>query len=173
MNCKKAQLKDFDSIKLLYDEIIDNTKDIEKYARWKKGQHPTDSIIKGYLDNQSMYLFKDNELIVGAMALTMNQGDDYHKIKWNINVQDNDVAVIHILGINPKYQRNGIGKQMIDEAIKIAKDNHKKVLRLDALASNTPAQKMYLGKGFTYCGMLNQYAENTGWTDFYFYEYIL
>ena len=39
-----------------------------------------------------------------------------------------------------------------------------------ALASNTPAHRIYERLGFEYRGMQHLYAENTGWTDFYFFE---
>ena len=45
-----------------------------------------------------------------------------------------------------------------------------KAIRLDALASNTPAHKIYKALGFEYRGKQHLYAENTGWTDFYFFE---
>ena len=62
---------------------------------------------------------------------------------------------------------------MIEWALELARKQGKKAVRLDALASNVPAQHLYLNKGFVYCGMRNQYAENTGWTDFYFYEKLI
>jgi RimJ/RimL family protein N-acetyltransferase len=43
----------------------------------------------------------------------------------------------------------------------------------DALASNTPAHKIYERLGFAYRGKQHLYAENTGWTDFYFFDYAL
>ena len=48
--------------------------------------------------------------------------------------------------------------------------NGKKSVRLDALASNTPAHKIYEALGFQYRGKQHLYAENTGWTDFFFFE---
>ena len=44
-------------------------------------------------------------------------------------------------------------------------------IRLDALASNTPAHRIYERLGFEYRGKQHLYAENTGWTDFFFFEY--
>ncbi len=46
----------------------------------------------------------------------------------------------------------------------------KGTVRLDALASNTPAHRIYERLGFEYRGQQHLYAENTGWTDFYFFE---
>lgn len=173
MKLIKAHTNDLEVVKELYRDIIDHTANMEKYARWKRNLHPTDEKIEEYVKNDAMYLFMDGEKIAGAMAVTMSQGEDYHNIDWNINATDEEVAVIHILGVTPEYQGKGVGKQMIDEVIHLAKDSRKRVVRLDALATNTPAQQLYQGKGFSYCGKVNLYAENTGWTDFFFYEYVL
>ena len=49
-----------------------------------------------------MYLYKMNDTIVGAMAVTMYQGKDYHAIEWAKQVEDNEAAVIHIIA-SPVY----------------------------------------------------------------------
>ena len=80
------------------------------------------------------------------------------------------MAVIHILAVSPDRQGEGIGSKMIREAIHLAKANGMQAIRLDALASNSPAHKLYERLGFEYRGKQHLYAENTGWTDFYFFE---
>ena len=104
------------------------------------------------------------------MAVTMYQSEDYHAIDWSQQVADDEVAVIHILAVSPDYQGKGIGSEMIREAIRMAKSKGMQAIRLDALASNTPAHKIYERLGFEYRGQQHLYAENTGWTDFYFFE---
>ena len=105
------------------------------------------------------------------MAVTKSQSKDYHCINWSIDAADDEVAVIHILCVNPDYQQQGIGKRMIQESIAIAKKEMKKAIRLDALESNTPAHRLYQSLGFEYRGKQHLYAENTGWTNFLFFEY--
>jgi ribosomal protein S18 acetylase RimI-like enzyme len=78
--------------------------------------------------------------------------------------------VIHILAVSPGYQGKGIGSEMIREAIRMALSKGMKAIRLDALASNTPAHRIYERLGFVQRGQQHLYAENTGWTDFYFFE---
>ncbi len=56
-------------------------------------------------------------------------------------------------------------------AIRLAQSKGMQAIRLDALASNTPAHKIYERLGFEYRGKQHLYAENTGWTDFYFFDY--
>lgn len=170
MEFRRADAYDLDAIKNFYQNLIANTKNIEKYARWHWNFHPTEKMIEDYVNENNMYLYMESNQIAGAMAITMSQGSDYHDVAWKTEAADDKAAVIHILGVSPAYQGRGIGKQMIEEAMKLAKNSGKTVLRLDSLASNTPAQNMYREKGFSYCGKKTMYAENTGWTDFYFYE---
>lgn len=171
LELKLATQNDFDSIIAFYDDVIERTPCIERFARWSKGKHPTLEGIKAYINEGSMYLYKANDTIVGAMALTMYQGEDYHTIKWTKQVADDKVAVIHILAISPESQGAGIGSEMVREAIRLAQSRDMQAIRLDALASNTPAHKLYERLGFEYRGKQHLYAENTGWTDFYFFEH--
>lgn len=170
MKLNQAEIEDFDSIISFYDDVTDRTPEIGKYARWSKRKHPTLEGIKTYIEEGSMYLYKEDNVIVGAMAVTMYQGEDYHAIEWLQQVADDKAAVIHILAVNPDYQSKGIGTEMILDAIRLAKENGMQAIRLDALASNTPAHKIYERLGFEYRGKQHLYAENTGWTDFYFFE---
>lgn len=170
MKLKKAGQNDFTDLKQLYLTIIENTKQMEKYGRWKKGLYPTDAIIEDYLNQQNMYIFIDDQKITGAMAITLKQDESYHQISWKIKAKDDDVAVIHILGIHPHYQNKGIGMKLVNEAIQIAKLYQKKVIRLDALESNEPARHLYEKVGFVYRGKQCVYAPNTGETYFYYYE---
>lgn len=171
MKLYQANIDDFKSIMVFYDDVIEHTPEIERYARWSKGKHPTAEGIRTYIEEGSMYLYRKNESIAGAMVVTMNQGEDYHAIEWAQQVEDNEAAVIHLLAVSPDCQRKGIGSEMIRKAIRLAQTNGMKSIRLDALASNTPAHRIYKALGFEYRGKQHLYAENTGWTDFYFFEY--
>ena len=205
MILNRATIEDYESIIAFYDDVTDRTLEMELYARWQKGKHPTHDGIRAYIEKESMYLYKENDVIIGAIAVTMYQGErlrerlrvgdgtsgmgetsaqrlstngaqessgmDYHAIEWSQQVLDNEVAVIHILAVSPDCQGKGIGSEMIREAIRLAQTNGMKAIRLDALASNTPAHSIYKSLGFEYRGKQHIYAENTGWTDFYFFEY--
>ena len=171
MILQHASITDYASVLAFYDDVTERTPEIELYARWQKGKHPTAEGIKAYIQEGSLYLYKEQDAIVGAMAVTMYQGEDYHAIEWRRDAADKEVAVIHILAVSPDKQGAGIGSGMIREAILLAKKKGMKAIRLDALASNTPAHKIYERLGFEYRGKQHLYAENTGWTDFYFFEY--
>ena len=171
MKLELATQKDFETIIAFYDDVTERTPEMGTYARWQKGKHPTEEGISAYINEGSMYIYRERGVIVGAMAVTMYQGEDYHTIEWLQQVPDEKVAVIHILAVSPDEQGKGIGSEMIREAIRLAQNNGMQAVRLDAFASNTPAHKIYERLGFEYRGKQHLYAENTGWTDFYFFEY--
>ena len=170
MKIELATIQEYESVIAFYDDVTARTPEMAVYARWSKGKHPTEEGIRAYIDEGSMYLYKEGNVIIGAVAVTMYQGEDYHAIEWSQQVADDKAAVIHILAVSPDYQGKGIGSEMVREAINLAKEKGMQAIRLDALASNTPAHRMYERLGFEYRGKQHLYAENTGWTDFYFFE---
>ena len=167
---EKASAADFEKIKSAYIDIINRTTDIKEYARWEYGKHPTDEMIQKYIDGGNMYLFMEDGNLAGVIAITFSQGEDYHPVKWQVEVQDDEVMVLHILEIMPDFQGKGIAKKMIQAALELGRAKRMKVCRFDALASNLPAQKLYEKLGFVFRGKQHWFAENTGWTDFYLYE---
>lgn len=44
---------------------------------------------------------------------------------------------------------------------------------IHALGGNVPAEKLYTRMGFQYMDTLQMYYEDTGWTDYELYEYVL
>ena len=170
MRLELATQNDFETIIAFYDDVTERTPEMGTYARWQKGKHPTEEGISAYINEGSMYIYREQGVIVGAMAVTMYQGEDYHAIDWSQQVPDEKVAVIHILAVSPDAQGKGIGSEMIREAIRLAQNKGMQAIRLDALASNTPAHKLYERLSFEYRGKQHLYAENTSWMDFYFFE---
>lgn len=161
----------FEDIKRRYLEVIEQTPGMAEYTRWKYGQHPSDEMLQGYINRGEMYVYTEEETVKGMVAITMYQGEDYEDVSWGRMLQKDEVAVLHILAVCPAYQKQGIAEKMIREAINLAAEHNKKAVRLDSLGSNIPAQKMYEKLGFVYRGKLQLYAENTGLTDFKFYEW--
>lgn len=108
-----------------------------------------------------------------TVAVTNAQSKEYRKIHWRVKANDQEAAVVHLLMILPEYQGGGAATAALDEIIKLATDKQKRVVRLDAIGTNMPAQKLYEKYGFVNCGTAQEYYESTGETEFVFYEYTL
>ena len=170
---RRAEMTDYEQLTLFYKYVIDHTENMNVYTKWVYGQHPTDEMIRDYIKQDAMYVLEENGTILASVAVTMSQGEDYHGIAWADDLEDDDVAVVHILCVNPDYQKQKIGKYVVKECIRLAEKEDKKAVRLDALECNKPAHKLYETLGFEYRGKQYWYAGNTGWIDFYFFEYEL
>ena len=78
MMLQQASITDYESILSFYNDVMDHTPGIERYARWQKGKHPTAEGIKAYIQEGSLYLYKEQDAIIGAMALPMYQCGKQH-----------------------------------------------------------------------------------------------
>ena len=58
MELNRATIEEFESIIAFYDDVTDRTPEMELYARWQKGKHPTHDGIRAYIEEGSMYLYK-------------------------------------------------------------------------------------------------------------------
>ena len=92
---------------------------------------------------------------------------------WGAALEEDQVATVHMLGVNPGLQGQGIAHWAVRAAIQKARKMGKKAVRLDALSCNLPAQKLYRSMGFAEVGTARWQSTNLGWTDFVLYEYFL
>ena len=76
MKIQRATIEDYESVIAFYDDVTERTPDMERFACWQKGNHPTEEGIRAYIEEGSMYTYKENAVIIGAMAVTMYQGED-------------------------------------------------------------------------------------------------
>ena len=169
---KRCVAGDLPGLLDFYRLVIRETENMATHARWEFGKHPTEAMIAEYVSRGMMYITEDGAGITAAVAVTPFQTEDYHGINWQADPVDDEVAVVHILAVNPRCQGRGYARQMMRDVIDLAKDMGKKAVRLDALACNAPAHRLYESLGFKKRGVCHWYAENTGWFDFYLFEYL-
>ena len=168
MNLVRAY--DLETVKGHYINVIENTPEIDKTARWVYGKHPTDEALRSFIENGEMYLLADGGTVAGMVAIVMHQGTDYEDIPWTEKLENDQVATLHLLAVCPEYRGRSLGNTILELAGELAKQQGKRAIRLDVLESNHPARHLYEKNGFIFRGKEHWYAENTGWTDFLLYE---
>lgn len=169
MNLIQATEQDFQRITQFYRDVIAHTGHMDTYARWVYGKHPTDEMIRGYIRNGAMYCCEKDGSILSAVAVTQ-QGEDYHVDAWAFPLRDDEVSVVHLLCVAPEWQGQGIARMTMQQIMVLSREMGKKAVRLDALACNTPAHRLYESLGFQKRDQRRWYADNIGWTDFFLYE---
>ena len=156
-----------------YQLVIRETENMAVYGRWIYGLHPTKEMIERYVRQGVMYLCEEGSVITLAVAVTPYQTDDYHGVDWQRPLKDDEAAVVHLFAVNPRYQKKGYAKAVMKSVLDMARDMGMQAVRLDALGCNIPAHRLYTSLGFGKRDIRRWFAPNTGWTDFYPFEYLL
>ena len=173
LRLRKTSIEELDQIRELYWKLLDSSPKYGQILQWKKNIYPNDGDWTAYIRKGEMYLILQETDVIGAVAVTNGQSEEYRKIHWTVKIEDQEAAVVHLLMIVPEYQGQGAATAALDEIIKLAVAKKKKAVRLDAIGTNVPAQKLYEKYGFVNCGTAQEYYESTGETEFIFYEYVL
>ena len=170
MTLIKATESDFERLTRFYRHAVSETKNMELYARWVYGLHPTDKMILDHIKSGDMFFSELDGKIASAVAVVPCQEKKYHDVPWKLGLADDEVCVVHILCVTPEFQKKGIAARTMRDVIEMSRESGKKSVRLDALKCNTPARRLYESLGFSTAAERNWHTENAGWTDFVLYE---
>lgn len=174
MELFQAGEQDFLRMQAFYRNLIEKTPDMKKNCPWEYGVYPTDALLREHIHNGDLYYMERNGVILSALVLLPYQEENYTwDNPWGAALEDDQVATVHMLGVNPEMQGQGIAHRSVEAAIQKAREMGKKAVRLDALSCNLPAQKLYHAMGFTEAGTVRWQSANLGWTDFVLYELFL
>ncbi|MBM7636666.1 GNAT family N-acetyltransferase [Streptococcus saliviloxodontae] len=160
-------------VRAFYHSMIDQLQDSPYFLGWEKEVYPTTAYLEESVGKEQLYLGILEDEIVSAMVVNHDCNEGYAKYDWEIEAEPQEVSIIHILGVSPKHAGKGYAKQMLETVFDKAREDQQKAIRLDVLAGNTPAEKLYQRMGFQYKETVQMYYEDTGLTDFHLYEYPL
>ncbi len=172
MNIKKAQEKDYSKIKNFYYSLIDAMSDSEYKPGWEKDIYPSQEFLLSSIKNKELYYVDTASEIKACMVVNSMYNSGYQSVEWSVSAEDNELLVIHALGVHPKFAGQGIAKQMVQSVFEMAKKKNIKSIRLDVLEGNVPAEQVYLKMGFQYVTTIEMFYEDTGWTKFKMFEYL-
>jgi len=171
MNIRPADISEYDRVRLFYYSLIDEMAKLPYGAGWIKDVYPSRDMIKACIDAGEYYIAEENGSICGAMVVNHSFNEGYREFEWPTKAEDDEITVIHALGVHPKYMGRKIATKMVCFVIKKAEEEGQKAIRLDVLKGNLPAERLYSGIGFKYLHTLKMFYEDTGWTDYELYEY--
>ena len=170
MKIRLALKDEYPVIRAFYHSLIDAMQSSEHYIGWEKDVYPDPEFLQESIKRDELYVGLEDDTIIAAMVLNHLCNDGYREYQWPTLADDSEVTIIHALAVHPRCSGKGLARQLVLYAIEIAKNNRQKVIRLDVLKGNIPAEKLYTRMGFQYLHTLPMYYEDTGWTDFELYE---
>ena len=173
MELHKAEKNEFEAVRTMYWELIDEMRDAEYRPLWEKNVYPADDLLRDAIDRGELYVCNIDGEIAASMIVNHSCAAEYAQVDWAVDAKPEEVTVIHALGVLPRYHGKGVSHFMVDSAIRIARENGQKALRLDVLQGNLPAFRLYERHGFVFRKELTMFYEDTGWTGFSLYELLL
>ncbi len=187
ISIRAAAQDEFDNVRAFYHAVTDGLKNAQYGPGWKKDIYPAPEELRTALAEGSLFVAEavksvvaesagskpEAGQIVAAMVVNHRSNEAYKGVKWPGQLAPEEYLVIHMLGVHPDYSRQGIAKEMVRFVIDMASRDGIRAIRLDVLNGNIPAEQLYLGLGFSYVETVSMYYDDTGWTDYMVYEYLL
>ena len=86
---------DFEAVKKIYIDVIENTPLIEQYARWVYGKHPTDEQLRAYILHDEMYFLMDEDEVAGVVAI--NPSDNNGSLVPYVTMSVMEIVVLIVV----------------------------------------------------------------------------
>ena len=173
MNFQIARGADFCTIQKFYWDVIDNIHKNNvnnENLGWEKGIYPSDDFIQSSLIKGELYTLTEKNALRACVILNSEHNEGYDNCAWSITCDPDAVLTPHALAVNPEMQGKGIGKVVVENILNIAREEHKKAVRLDVLGACKSAERLYISCGFQFVEAKEMYYEDTGWTKFKMFE---
>ena len=173
MQIRVVNKNEYEKVRDFYYLLIDEMKDAKFSPGWEKDVYPSQDFLRKSIENGELYIGEENGEIISSMVVNHEYNDGYKKIQWSVQAEDSEILVVHALGVKRSFSGRGIAKQMGRKVMDMARNNQIKSIRLDVLEGNLPAEKAYMKIGFVYLDMVQMYYEDTGWTNYKVYEFVV
>lgn len=152
MIIKNAEKSEIEEILRVYEEAKCFMRKNGNNLQWINGYPSIDTVLKDLEDN-NLYVIKDNNEIVGVFTLIIGIDPNYLKIdgKW---LNDDAYGALHRVASNFKV------KGILNEAVLYA-FNQINNLRIDTHEVNIPMQKAIEKLKFQKCGIIHLISDGT------------
>lgn len=140
---------------------------------WHMGVYPARSDLEGRLAAGELYVGEQDGALVAGMVVTEGEDPIYAKVPWQVPAAPDEVAVLHLLVVDPAVRGRGVGSQMVAAAARVAAQAGKRVLHLDTLEQNTGAIAMYKRCGLSMACVMPVHYEDIGDASTVLFELVL
>ena len=139
-----ARTNELDRIKCIAEacakDMINNN-----IFQWNEN-YPSKDVFKDDIENNSLYVCKSGSMVIGCIMLCSEKDKVYKDVNWL--TKDYKNLYLHRLAVDPSFQKNGIGRLLMDFVEKYAKNNKYKSIRLDTFSKNKRNNKFYRSRKY-------------------------
>jgi len=166
----KIELAEINDINDIMKMIHDCANDLigKNIFQWNE-KYPSRDIFLSDIEKKNLFILKNNSGIIGCIALSHEKDIEYTDVKWL--TKDDKNLYLHRLAVDPKFQKKGIGKLLMDFAEDYARNNKFISVRLDTFSKNERNNRFYKSRKYT--KLDDVYFPNQSEFPFHCYEKIL
>lgn len=99
---------------------------------------------------EGLYVYFADKTIIGSISILPENDEAYKEVIW----ESDNALVVHRILVNPNYQGQGIGKELINFSIQKGLNEGYSAIKIDTHPDNLKMQKMLKTLGFIYRGYL-------------------
>lgn len=174
MIIKTADSNDTGRLIAFYTEMCRIMEDWDHYPDGNKALFPPVEMIEEAVAAQTQFIAEEDGRIAGAYMLDHHCDSTYADAGWSIEAGANEFAVMHALRVSPDFGGRSVSAMLIRHALETAREWEQKAVRLDVLAKNDAAVKLYLDFEFKIIKTVNIYYDDIGQDmEFLLMEYII
>lgn len=129
---------------------------------WHMGVYPARSDLEGRLAAGELYVGEQGGALVAGMVVTEGEDPIYAKVPWQVPAAPDEVAVLHLLVVDPAARGRGVGGRMVAAAARVARRAGMRALHLDTLETNVGAIALYKGCGLSVACVMPVHYEDIG-----------
>ncbi len=103
--------------------------------------YPGPEVISKDLNEGTLFTCRKGELLLGAVTLNEDEPVEYASLSWSMT--GCRVLVVHRLAVDPRFQRKGYARQLMEFAEKLAVERAYPTIHMDVYSINKPARNLY------------------------------
>ena len=170
---RKAIEQDIKALGAMYDRIIDQQEACPTSPKWTKGVYPTEKSIGEEVRKGEVIAAFSGDTPVGAVIRNHIKATGYDECPWQVEAEAEEVFFIHTLGIDPDWQKRGVGRKLVEAVENDGRAHGMKAVRLDVILQNEPSKLLFLSMGYELHGVFTLYYDSVEPQPFMLFEKVL
>lgn len=170
---EKGSYQDLTEIEKLYNETADYLEAHINFPGWKSGIYPAREDAESAISENALFVVKENERLIGSFILRHKPEEGYRQADWGIDLDYDNIYVIYTFDVHPSWQGKGIARKVMEYIIDLSRKEQMKAIRLDVVAGNLPAIRLYEKAGFQYIATVDLGYGMFGLKEFALYQMLL
>lgn len=151
---RKATIHDIDEITELYMAVHTEEEAGRMSTGWIRSVYPTRQTVESAVNAEDLFVEVEEGKIVAVGRINHEQVDVYANVRWDFNVSDKQVMVLHTLAVHPTEQGKGYATAFCKFYEEYALEHGCNYLRIDTNEKNKNARKLYKKLGYKEVGIV-------------------